>query len=740
MSSQPDKNATEETQLRRGRVRRWTYLEMVGLAASFFLLIWPVINLVTSFIVPAPSSAAGVGIIKVVDKTSAKVGDRLGYEIAVTNNTGAPDVLNIVDGLPVGLTVAYATVDPSSACTVNISNNNGQYSVTCQGTGFANGAVAKLYIGATISNKADPGSTLTNQATATIGISSATSNSVSTVVQGAAFTASVPPATPPTVATVVPTLSPLPTYPTATPNVSATPTIATTNTPTTGPGTPTSTPSNTPTTGPGTPTATNAPTATTGPGTPTSTPSNTATVKPGTATATPTKVPTATPTRKPTVAGPPPSGNSSISGQVTLDGNPANNFTLRLNGGNYQNTNSNGNYDFTKLTAGNYEITLIDNTSQYVAVNGVYTDTISLSDNQNVSGINFSLITAGSAPTYTPGGPSVTAGGSATPTTVPNTPTPTTAAASGVVAGVLTVNGQPLTGGNVDLVLRGDGSNSVLATTQIDSSGHYFFSNVPATGTNQYYLVSYTNPDTTSGILALWNSNPFALANNSTFTVPSANVGDITLGNPGSGDKVISLPYTFSWTKRNSADNYSLSFFPSNGSTDGVDTGPLGNVSSFTVPSGTLAQGDYYARINFANDAGTGASNHLFHFQVVSAGSVSNATNTPTSRPVTATPTAKPATATPKPATATFTPVISGNQGSSRNVNSTATPAATSQVEATGIVVTAVPTLPPGVNSNSGGGSLPTTGGELPFLGLSLAILTLIERRVRLVFQRRRRA
>lgn len=734
MSSQPDKDAIEKTQLRRGRPRRWTYLEMVGLAASFFLLIWPVISLVTSLIFPAPSSAAGVGIVKTVDKTSAKIGDRLAYQIAVTNNTGAADVVSIVDALPVGLTVAAATVDPASTCQVNITNNNGQYSVTCQGTVFPNNTTATLFIGATVNNKANPGTSLTNQATATVGIQAATSNSVSTAIQGASFTASAPPSPPATVATVVPTLSPLPIYPTATPIVSPTPAPTAT---TVGPGTPTPTNTATTTVGPGTPTPTN---TTVGPGTPTptktsgtpvatATPTKTSGTPGATATPTKTGVPTATPTRKPTV-GPPPSGNSSISGQVTLNGSPASNFTLRLNGGNYQNTDTNGNYNFSKLTAGTYNLTLIVDQNKYVAQNGVYTDTVSLSDNQNVGGINFSLITAGSAPTFTPGGPTATTGTatttSSTPSATPvvvNTPTPTSTA-SGVVAGALAVGGQSLTGGNVDLILRGNGSNSVLATTQIDNSGHYFFSNVPATGANQYYLVSYTNPDASSGILALWNSNPFALANAGTFTVPTADVSDITLGNPGSSDRAINLPYTFSWTKRNSGDGYSLTFFPSNGSSDGVDTGPLGNVAAFTVPSGTLQPGDYYGRINFVNNAGTGASNHLFHFQVTNSGAVNVATATPTPKPA--------ATATPKPPTPTARAVLSGGQSNT----GTNTPTATAVVAVTTAPV--APTLPPGVSSNNGGSNLPTTGGELPFLGLSLAILTLIERRVRLIYQRRR--
>jgi hypothetical protein len=385
-----------------------------------------------------------------------------------------------------------------------------------------------------------------------------------------------------------------------------------------------------------------------------------------------------------------------------------------LNGGNYANTDANGNFIFSSLTADKYILTLMVDHTQYVATDGVYEQTITLSDGQSVTNANFNL--TGANQTTTPGGTATT--------TVP----PTGGGSSGVVAGFLTIAGTGLNGGSVSLILRGNGAaDSVAATTSIDSSGHYFFSNVPATTSNQFYLVSYANSNPSSGILALWNSNPFALAGGATYFVPTSDVADVNIGLPGANDLAIKLPYNFSWTARNGSDNYSLSFFPGSNTSGGNETGTLGNVTEYTLTAGTLNPGDYYGRINLVNSTGTGASNQLFHFQIVTT--LATATPTRIVSRATATPKVNQQAFEPSATPVTATATVSGDQGGGVSPTTTQATQPTTEI---------APTLPPGVSSTGNGGSLPTTGGELPIVGLALAVLTLFERRIRLFWQRRR--
>ena len=390
---------------------RWTYLELAGLAVSLCLIIWPLINLVAGLLFPGLSHAAGVGIVKTVSATQANIGDSISYQITVINGTGSDDILSISDNLPVGLTVTSATVNPGAACQVSQVNNGGQYSVLCLSNNlFANNAQAILTIAATINNRVSAGNALVNQASVSIGIFSGSSNSVSTTVRGASAT---PTLVPPTATTTN-------VAPTATPTVTSIPPTATAVPPT--------------------PTRTNAATAT---AVSTSTPPTRSTTPATTAALTSTSAPTFAPTVAPSTTivnrTLPPSiiGNATIAGRILVNGSAAVDFTLRLNGGNYQKTDGDGNFSFTKLSPDKYILTLLVDHALYLTADGTYDQTVNLSDNQTVSNIIFNLTANVLAPTSTPGDTQI-------PPATPNPTTPTPIITTAVPVPVTTETPTPV--------------------------------------------------------------------------------------------------------------------------------------------------------------------------------------------------------------------------------------------------------------------------------------------------------
>ncbi len=132
------------------------------------------------------------------------------------------------------------------------------------------------------------------------------------------------------------------------------------------------------------------------------------------------------------------SGTITISGKVTVNGVGASGLTVRLNGGNYRQTDSGGNYSFVNLQAGRYQPVLLVDPTKYTSLDGYPRATdvdgyvyavIPVSDNQNVTGINFNLATATTATTTVA---TTTVATSTTVTTVAETPTPVATTASGL--------------------------------------------------------------------------------------------------------------------------------------------------------------------------------------------------------------------------------------------------------------------------------------------------------------------
>lgn len=141
---------------------------------------------------------------------------------------------------------------------------------------------------------------------------------------------------------------------------------------------------------------------------------------------------------------------ASISGQVLVNGAGASGITLRLDGGNYQQTDSNGNYTFANLAAGSHGLTLMVDPTTYISSDGLAKATdvagyvhppIQLAVNQVVQGINFNLQTGVTTTTST-----------TSPTSVTPTPTPaTTTSGSGSGTTTSTASG----GSNTTTALAG---------------------------------------------------------------------------------------------------------------------------------------------------------------------------------------------------------------------------------------------------------------------------------------------
>ncbi len=655
------------------RRKNWTYLEVIGLALAFFLIIWPALTFVVNTVFPVSSKA--VAPIVSISKSSNPASGT----IVATNQTIIYTVSITTRAVAIGETTTVDLTDSFSAghnCTSAVANlggtaNLGAGNATANWSAIASLSNVTVTLTLTCSVTATSG-TITNSANVTVTndftgeTSNSTSNTVTHTVSGTATTAA--------------TNTPIPPTATSTP-------IPPTNTP--GGPTPTNTPIP--------PTATNTPIP------PTATPTNTPippTNTPGGPTATSTPIPpTATSTPIPPTATP------------TLPGNTTRPSTPTLS---YPTS--------TPLAA---------------------TPT-------NVP------------PTNTPGGPTPTLG-PPTPTSTPDSSpaVPPTAATttvsiptgSGVVAGSITNSSGVPVGARVDLVYRKGNVDQVAASTVVDPSGQYFFGNVGPTGTGEFYFVRFSNPDLSGSTLRVFNSNPFSFTVNSIVRLDPINVTGVKLNNATSGQQ-INLPFTFSWNSRFAGERYALSFFTSTGQQI-LDSGDLGGATSFTLPAGKIANGQYTAQIRVANGQGTGIGAQQFAFSVgvgpaaapppvqrggpgVTTTTSSGGGNAPGAQP----------TATPQPQNvpvAIGTPAVAKPQNPS---NQAPTPTPTFPGGG-GELIGGPQSLPGGdanVNPtplttgtpvNDPGSKLPSSGGELPFAGLMLAGLTLVGRRLRLYWQGR---
>lgn len=269
-------------------------------------------------------------------------------------------------------------------------------------------------------------------------------------------------------------------------------------------------------------------------------------------------------------------------------------------------------------------------------------------------------------------------------TTAANTPTPV----AGVIGGSFAAGAgtSALNGNRVDLVLRGGGSEKVVASSTVDGAGRYSFLNVKPTGAGEVYYVKYTNT-TGSKTLRNWNTTSFPFGGGQA-NAPAADLSDITVGQPGAVGTDFALPLTLNWAKRADGDTYSITIFRADGTGVALASGSLGDAASYTLKNGSLPAGGYTAEINVSNASGAGVSQGHFVFR---AGAVAAAT--------TAAPTKAVPTNTPVPADPTKVPVPPGDKGEV-NVAPTATTAATVASSGTG----------PGATTDTSTGTAPTSG------------------------------
>ena len=155
---------------------------------------------------------------------------------------------------------------------------------------------------------------------------------------------------------------------------------------------------------------------------------------------------------------------------------------------------------------------------------------------------------------------------------------------SGSIYGTVTDNGSSVS--NVLVELRySNGYRSVTAGfTQVDS-GTYRFRGMPALPIGHYYQVQYNNWEDSTNRLAYWYCYAFSgYASGETRPGGNFDVADVKAVSPAHGASV-SLPVTFSWTRRNvTSDSYALRLRSPDWSLY-WESGGLGYSSSYVLTS-----------------------------------------------------------------------------------------------------------------------------------------------------------
>ncbi len=154
--------------------------------------------------------------------------------------------------------------------------------------------------------------------------------------------------------------------------------------------------------------------------------------------------------------------------------------------------------------------------------------------------------------------------------------------------GRVTYNGAPAAGRTVTLRywdnISGDYTNWSTATTDANGNYVFFFTDLPPVGGGKDFYVRWTNDSGNTAYLAAWYCDDVKYLPTDNY-VCNMDIADINLLSP-SGAVSVSLPYTFTWTRRPVAsDNYQVDFFFYNGITldPRYSTGPLGYVGYWTM-------------------------------------------------------------------------------------------------------------------------------------------------------------
>ncbi|HYP20422.1 MAG TPA: hypothetical protein VEY08_10130, partial [Chloroflexia bacterium] len=186
---------------------------------------------------------------------------------------------------------------------------------------------------------------------------------------------------------------------------------------------------------------------------------------------------------------------------------------------------------------------------------------------------------------------------------------------AGSIAGTVTVTGQSAAGLTVELRQRANsGEETVLGTTTTDDTGSYSFPNQPSAPNDAFY---YIRLGSGKGTLATWYTFPIIYVQGNAFTVPSVDLSDVELVDPGQG-ATVSLPATLTWKARRSGETYRI-FVYAAGNTGKValDSGSLGTNTQFTIAEGVLPDGAYEAVVQVRDAVvGYGQSQSRFHFTI----------------------------------------------------------------------------------------------------------------------------
>jgi uncharacterized repeat protein (TIGR01451 family) len=205
---------------------------------------------------------------------------------------------------------------------------------------------------------------------------------------------------------------------------------------------------------------------------------------------------------------------------------------------------------------------------------------------------------------------------------------------AGSIAGTVTVTGQSAAGLTVELRQRANsGEETVLGTATTDDTGSYSFLNQPSAPNDAFY---YIRLGSGKGTLATWYTFPIIYVQGNAFTVPSVDLSDVELVDPGQG-ATVSLPATLTWKARRSGETYRL-FVYAAGKTDKValDSGSLGTNTQFTIAEGALPDGPYEAVVQVRDAVvGYGQSQNRFHFTIGKAAVESGLGTVPGVEPVT---------------------------------------------------------------------------------------------------------
>lgn len=151
------------------------------------------------------------------------------------------------------------------------------------------------------------------------------------------------------------------------------------------------------------------------------------------------------------------------------------------------------------------------------------------------------------------------------------------------LVGKMTFKGAPVAGQLLELRYFDGFSYSTYATATTDAGGNYKFSALPALTAGQSMYVRWINTSFNANWLYSWVCNELTAYPSSDVTC-SFDIQDIKMNAPPPG-ALISLPYTFSWTKRvTTSDNYFIEIFDPYDMDPWIYTDPpLGYVSSYRI-------------------------------------------------------------------------------------------------------------------------------------------------------------